>query len=456
MAVRIKEATREYLCSIPLPVFEDSYTVISHESVMDYTLAQLTQFGFNVKSESFRCTADGNIAQGTYYLNYDGDEEIGMMFAWSNSYNKQIKFKCAIGGYVFVCLNGMLCGDMGSWGRKHTGTADVEAQKTIADQISNAQVYYDRLVTDKNIMKEVVIDTKRQAELLGVLFAEYEILTTEQMSLVKQQMDKPSFFYNGDVNSLWSFYNHVTLSLKKSHPRNWMEDQRKLHWFLSMEFDLDNFQTIEDTEEEVIDQLLLNYGQPENKTNLLHQLMDLDDDVETIDLLLDANVTEELATELHLAETTFMNARALELKLELEADTFAMAQLSGVKAPKEIMDALMNATEIDASEIDMSKVTWIDAPDIVQYTDPAGNTFETVSFETSGEVIEKEVLPIPSLAPTPEEFLLIEEEINQEIIEEEALFDVSKMEIAANNDFDFNLDLDTDEEVKTNTDGYFL
>lgn len=449
MAVRIKEATREYLCSVPLPVFEDSYTVISHESVMDYTLAQLTQFGFNVKSESFRCTADGNIAQGTYYLNYDGDEEIGMMFAWSNSYNKQVRFKCAIGGYVFVCLNGMICGDMGSWGRKHTGTADVEAQKTIADQISNAQVYYDRLVTDKNIMKEVVIDTKRQAELLGVLFAEYEILTTEQMSLVKQQMDKPSYFYNGDVNSLWSFYNHVTLALKKSHPRNWMEDQRKLHWFLSMEFDLENFQTIE-IEDKSIDPLALNYGQPENQTNILHQLADMEADQMDEDIRYDANVTEELATELHLAETTFMNARELELKNELEEDTFAMAQLSGVKAPENIV------IYVESDQEYLERVADIEGePEIILYTDSVGNTFETVSFETSGEVIEKEVLPIPSLAPTPEEFLIIEAEINQEIIEEEALFDVSKMEIIKDNDFDFDLSLD-DDEVKPTTDGYFL
>lgn len=438
MAVRIKEATREYLCSVALPVFEDSYTVISHESVMDYTLAQLTQFGFNVKSESFRCTADGNIAQGTYYLNYDGDEEIGMMFAWSNSYNKQVRFKCAIGGYVFVCLNGMICGDMGSWGRKHTGTADIEAQKTIGDQISNAQVYYDRLITDKNIMKEIVIDSKRQAELLGVLFAEYEILTTEQMSLVKQQMDKPSFFYNGDVNSLWSFYNHVTLALKKSHPRNWMEDQRKLHWFLSMEFDLENFQTLEDLS--IQDPLALNYGQPDNQTNLLHQLADMEADQIDEDIRYDANVTEELAAELELAETTFMNAREVELKLELEADTFAMAQLAGVKAPEEIMNALMNAPEIDASEVDMSQVTWFDAPDIVQYIDPVGNTFEAPIVQTT-------------LAPTPEEFLIIESEINQEIIEEEALFDVSKIEIAPSNDFDLNLDDDDDQPT---TDGYFL
>jgi len=421
MAVRIKEATREYLCSVPLPVFEDSYTVISHESVMDFTLAQLTQFGFNVTSESFRCTADGNIAQGTYYLNYDGDEEIGMMFAWSNSYNKQMRFKCAIGGYVFVCLNGMICGDMGSWSRKHTGIADVETQKTIADQISNAQVYYDKLVTDKNIMKEIVIDSKRQAELLGVLFAEYEILTTEQMSLVKQQMEKPSYFYNGDVNSLWSFYNHVTFALKKSHPRNWMEDQRKLHWFLNMEFDLMNFQTVEDTEEEVIDQLLLNYGQPENQTNLLHQLMELDD-VVVAEI---EEESEELTAELHLAETTFMNARELELKNELEADTFAVAQFTW-KAP------------------DVAGEFTLKQEETIQYTDSIGNTFEAPIVQVT-------------LEPTSEEYLLMEAEVAQEIIEEEALFDISKMEVAAGKGFDWDLSLENeDEEEKDNTGDYFL
>ena len=36
------------------------------------------------------------------------------------------------------------------------------------------------------------------------------------------------------------------------------------------------------------------------------------------------------------AESTIMNARELELQNELEADTFAMAQLSGVKAPEQV------------------------------------------------------------------------------------------------------------------------
>jgi len=122
-------------------------------------------------------------------------------------------------------------------------------------------------------MKRITISERKQAEMLGVLFAEYEILTTEQMSVVKQQMDKPSYDYNCEVNSLWAFYNHVTYAMKKAHPRDWMDDQRKLHWYITMEFDLANFTVdTEDIELDVVDPLALNYGEPENQLNILTEI----------------------------------------------------------------------------------------------------------------------------------------------------------------------------------------
>ena len=273
MPIRTQTCTKEYLTSIPLPNHADSYTVISHEFIINHTMEQLALHGFQVEKEAYKANGDGSIAQGVYYLNYAKDPEVGMMFAWSNSYNKQMRFKCAIGGYVFICMNGVVTGDMGSWGRKHLGSADVETVKTIIDQISNADVYFDRIVNDKDIMKRITISERKQAEMLGVLFAEYEILTTEQMSVVKQQMDKPSYDYNCEVNSLWAFYNHVTYAMKKAHPRDWMDDQRKLHWYITMEFDLANFTVdTEDIELDVVDPLALNYGEPENQLNILTEI----------------------------------------------------------------------------------------------------------------------------------------------------------------------------------------
>ncbi len=200
-----------------------------------------------------------------------------MMFAWSNSYNKTMRFKCGIGGYVFICMNGVVAGDMGSYSRRHSGSADADTIKTIIDQISNADEYFTQIVTDKEIMKNIILTERKQAELLGILYAEYEILTNEQISVVKNQMEKPSYDYNCDFNSLWAFYNHVTYALKKSHPKDWMEDQRKLHWFMAMEFDFVNYSFTEEVELDLVDPLELNYGEPENQLNILNEIQKLEE-----------------------------------------------------------------------------------------------------------------------------------------------------------------------------------
>jgi hypothetical protein len=291
MAVRTQDCTKEYLTSVALPTHAESYTVISHEFIINHTMEQLALHGFSVEKETYRANSDGSIAQGVYYLNYTKDPEVGLMFAWSNSYNKLMRFKCAIGGYVFICMNGVVAGDMGSWGRKHLGSADTETVKAIIEQISNADIHFDRIVADKDVMKKITITERKQAELLGILYAEYEILTSEQMSIVKQQMDKPSYDYNCELNSLWAFYNHVTHALKKAHPRDWMDDQRKLHWFIAIEFDLVNF--IEDGVLLPMDELELNYGEPKNQLNILTEIEKAEEDAEFSQLAQDANDFEE-------------------------------------------------------------------------------------------------------------------------------------------------------------------
>jgi hypothetical protein len=238
MPKKIAECTKAHLISVPLPNHGATYTVISHQSVMDYVYTELATAGFSVVHEEYRCTADGQIAHGIYKLNFNNDPELSMMFAWTNSYNKQVRFKCGVGGYINLTGTTMVCGDMGSWARKHTGTADEETIKTIQEQIANAHMYYNQLCSDKESMKGITLNKRKQAQLLGILFAEYQILTTEQASIVRQQMDRPSHVYV-DSNSLWAFYNFVTIALQHSHPKTWMEDQRVLHYFIST---VNNFQ----------------------------------------------------------------------------------------------------------------------------------------------------------------------------------------------------------------------
>ena len=256
MPRKIKSYGRQDLIDVALPNHADSYTVISHKSVMDLSTEALEDAGFQIENESYRATRDGNIASAVYKLTYGDDPELSMMFAWSNSYNKQMRFKCGVGALMDATNNTMVCGDMGSWARKHTGTADTETEETIKEQVKLAEMYYNQLVSDKNRMKEITLDKRKQAQLLGILFADHEILTTEQASLIRQNMNRPFTQFlstvpgQADNSSLWAFYNYVTLALQQSHPKTWMEDQRILHWFISDTF---KFDKVEVKEEEVID-----------------------------------------------------------------------------------------------------------------------------------------------------------------------------------------------------------
>ena len=332
MPKKIKECSKAHLISVALPDHGDSYTVISHESVINHVYTELAQAGFGIVSEEYRATADGNIAQGVHVLQYNSDPELSMMFAWTNSYNKQVRFKCGVGAYVNHTGTTMVCGDMGSWARKHTGTADEETVATIKEQVTNAQMYYDQLVHDKNAMKDIKMNKRKQAQLLGILFAEYQILTTEQASIVRSQMDKPTHVFE-DSSSLWAFYNYVTTALQSSHPKTWMEDQRVLHYFISS---VNNFAKplpveveIEHEEEErVADPLLTNYGQPENQTNILVQI-----------------------------------AEAEEASLELEP---SMSNL----------DLSTTNLDIELDDSDVEEVPNEPIEETVSYTDPVGNTFE--------------------------------------------------------------------------------
>ena len=391
MPKKIKDCTGDYLTGIPLPVHADTYTVISHENVMDYSKTALINAGFTIEREEYRATADGQIAQGVFRLHYGTDQELSMMLAWTNSYNKQVRFKCGVGAYINTNGTVMVCGDMGNWARKHTGTADTETIATITEQVTNAHMYYNQLVSDKNVMQTISMTKRKQAQLLGILFAEYQILTTEQASIVRQQMDKPSYVF-ADNNSLWAFYNYVTLALQQSHPKTWMEDQRILHYFInsvnnfpvcsqSAQVSVDETNVTEDTEVNFNFKDVIEAIDP-NQISLLDQIADMEADMMDEDIRYAANDEEKIYDELEVEELT-------------------------LEQPEE---------------------------SILQYTDIDGNTFESIEFHNAA--VEH------SLTPTEEDYQLYEAEM------------VSKMkaEEESKNNFDLSVIVYDDEDSENGSD----
>ena len=261
-----KETTRNYLENAPLPNHGKSYTVISHKQVIDNTKQLLQDSGFVIQKEIYRANMNANVAQGIYHIlpintvdpTILEEKELGMMFAWTNSYDKSTRFQCAIGAYVIVCHNGMVAGDMMNFRRKHTGSADHDIRMQISNQIKNGEKYYKRILTDRDAMRNTELSLQEQAEIAGRLYINEDILDAAQMSCVKSELEKPTFDYQCDQENAWAFYNHVTHALKKAHPRDWLSDSQNFHDFMTArglskmnitmndELDLSNFDTTQD------------------------------------------------------------------------------------------------------------------------------------------------------------------------------------------------------------------
>lgn len=237
MAANTRFITENELRNAPLPNHGGKYSIITHGAIIDQTRAELKNAGFGITRELYKSNKDGQIAQGIYHLDVSDNPDMGMMFAWSNSYNKMMRFKCAIGAQVFICMNGVVSGDMGSYARKHVGTtAFTDAVTSIQSQIKDAYNNYRQVCQDKEMLKTINLTRKDQCALLGRLFADEEILTPTQTSIVKREIILPTYNYNADKDSAWAFYNHVTLALKESHPINYLSDHQKVHSFFVNEF----------------------------------------------------------------------------------------------------------------------------------------------------------------------------------------------------------------------------
>ena len=236
-----KETTRNYLENAPLPNHGKSYTVISHKQVIDNTKQLLQDSGFIIQKELYRANMNANVAQGIYHIlpintvdpTILEEKELGMMFAWTNSYDKSTRFQCAIGAYVMVCHNGMVAGDMMNFRRKHTGSADHDIRMQISNQIKNGEKYYKRILNDRDAMRNTELSLQEQAEIAGRLYINEDILDASQMSCVKAELEKPSYDYQCDQENAWTFYNHVTHALKKAHPRDWLSDSQNFHDFMT-------------------------------------------------------------------------------------------------------------------------------------------------------------------------------------------------------------------------------
>ena len=252
MTQLIKTQTEDYLRKTKLPEETKTYTVISHGIVIDTAREMLEKYGFNVLSESYQSEHSGDIAYGLMKLEKVDDPDMAMTFYWTNSYNKMVKFKCSIGGFIYDNEVPFITSDnQATWNRKHTGVALDETLDIIESMIASAEDHFAQIVSMKNKFKEIPINRKDYSKLMGLLYFDKKIIAPTQASLIRNEYDKPSFNYS-DKETLWELYKIIMFGISDQPPRGWYSQQIKVNNYLQVMY---NIATVEIANENVAGQL---------------------------------------------------------------------------------------------------------------------------------------------------------------------------------------------------------
>ena len=238
MTQLIKTQTEDYLRKTKLPEETKTYTVISHGIVIDTAREMLEKYGFNILSESYQSECSGDIAYGLMKLEKVDDPDMAMTFYWTNSYNKMVKFKCSIGGFIYDNEVPFITSDnQATWNRKHTGVALDETLDIIESMIASAEEHFAQIVSMKNRFKEIPINRKEYAKLMGLLYFDKKIIAPTQASLIRNEYDKPSFNYS-DKETLWEFYKIMMYGISDQPPKKWYSQQIKVNNYIQVMYNI--------------------------------------------------------------------------------------------------------------------------------------------------------------------------------------------------------------------------
>ena len=230
MSTQTYSTTRGLIINADIPQQTRTYKPITHASLIDLTLNSIEKAGFTLDKETYSMAQGGAIANGQFSIRNVADKEMQLQIGWQNSYNKSLSLKFAIGARIFICQNGMVHGDMGSFKKKHQGTVQEFTPNAISEYIKQAGDTFSQMQTEREAMKQIEMTKRTKAELIGRMMIEEQFISSTQMMIMARELETPTHDY-GAPNSMWELYNYATFAMKELHPSIRMNNHIKAHKF---------------------------------------------------------------------------------------------------------------------------------------------------------------------------------------------------------------------------------
>jgi len=234
MKVATYTTTKDLLLKAELPIETKTYKPVTHAQLMDLTLESIYQSGFTLDKELYSASPDGQVANGNFTISNVADKEMQLQIGWQNSYNKTLSLKFAIGARIFICQNGAVHGDMGSFKKAHKGSVQQFTPNAITEYIKQAGDTFQTMQRERELMKQIEMTKRTKAELVGRLMLEEQLISSMQVNQIAAELIHPTYDY-GAPDSLWELYQFTTQTMRETHPRNWISDHMKAHNFFVTE-----------------------------------------------------------------------------------------------------------------------------------------------------------------------------------------------------------------------------
>ena len=221
--------TRQDLNIIPVPDATRTYVPISTSLIFDTIDTLAYEKGFGIRQEIFDTKMKGQQQKIRFVFDTNSDK-FGFEIALMNSYNKTISLRCGSGANCTICWNLQVMAPF-KIQEKHVGNVREDLYEFLKSsfevkdtQIQNAQLLWDNL-------DYVNLSQREINELAGSLFFEQKLINSEQAMILRKELDKPSFEYDYNPESLNALYQHTTFCIQNEHPTSYLQTQQGVQSF---------------------------------------------------------------------------------------------------------------------------------------------------------------------------------------------------------------------------------
>ena len=223
-----------------IPWNNGTYTPISNMFIMEMINSKLRNAGLVVRNEEFKAARNKEGLVKGVIGSYDistPDSDFGQRVMFRNSYDKSMSFAFVAGMVVWICTNGCIKGEY-QYKRVHRGVIMEETsttQEAIIENINGGfqmlQASFEKTSVQLRELQHLEISPTESYDILGKLFFEQQVISITQLSTIKREFEHSNNFRHlGDKDfTAYDLYNHITESLKQSHPLTYINDHIKTH-----------------------------------------------------------------------------------------------------------------------------------------------------------------------------------------------------------------------------------